>query len=44
MPAGSCAEIKASEGENAVSGDYWLDSIKPSQVVQAPCNMSTEGK
>ncbi|KAL9960980.1 hypothetical protein ACROYT_G029852 [Oculina patagonica] len=41
LPAGSCAEIKLSEGENAVSGNYWFDSIKPGQVVQTPCNMST---
>ena len=44
----SCAEIKASEGDNAVSGNYWFndsyatylpfDSIKPGEVVFAPRN------
>ena len=44
LPAETCAEIKASEGEDAVSGNYWFSSIKPGAVVLAPCNMSTEGK
>lgn len=44
LPAVSCAEIKASEGEDAVSGNYWLSSIKSGEVVLAPCNMTTEGK
>ena len=44
LPAESCAEIKASEGEDAVSGNYWFSSIKPDEVVLASCNMSTEGK
>ena len=35
LPAESCAEIKASEGKDAVSGNYWLDSIKPGKVVLA---------
>ena len=39
----SCAEIKASEGDTAVSGKYWFDSIKPGEVVLAPCNMLVEG-
>ena len=43
LPAESCAEIRASEGENAVSGNYWLDSIKLGEVVLARCNMSTLG-
>ena len=43
MPAGSCAEIKASEGKNAISGDYWLDSIKPGEVIKAHCNMLIAG-
>ncbi|XP_068716609.1 uromodulin-like [Montipora foliosa] len=42
VPAESCAEIKASEGDSVVvSGNYWLDSIKPGQAVLVPCNMST---
>ena len=39
----SCAEIKASEGDNAVSGNYWFDSIKHGEIVMAPCNMFVEG-
>jgi len=42
LPAESCAEIRASEGEDAVSGNYWFSSVKPGEVVFAPCNMSTE--
>ena len=44
LPAESCAEIKASEGENALSGNHWFDSIKYGHVIQAPCNMSMEGE
>lgn len=44
LPAESCAEIRASEGEDAVSGNYWFDSIKPGEVVLARCNMFTQGK
>jgi len=40
LPAESCAEIRASEGESAVSGNYWLDSNKTGDVVLAPCDMS----
>ena len=39
----SCAEIKASEGDSAVSGNYWFDSIKPGEIVMAPSNMFVEG-
>ena len=44
LPAESCREIRASEGENAVSGNYWFDSIKPGEVVLARCDMSKQGK
>ena len=44
MPADSCNEIRASEGEDAVSGNYWFDSIKPGEVVLARCDMSKLGK
>lgn len=44
LPSQSCAEIKASEGEKAFSGKYWLDSIIPGKVVLAHCDMETEGK
>ncbi|XP_044181690.1 uncharacterized protein LOC114949976 [Acropora millepora] len=41
VPATSCREIKASEGVSAVSGNYWLDSIKPGQVTLVSCDMHT---
>ena len=44
LPAETCKEIKASEGEKAVSGKYWFDSIKTGNVLLAYCNMSTEGE
>ena len=44
VPAVSCLEIKASEGASAVSGNYWLDSSKPGQVVLVYCDMSTGSK
>ena len=39
LPAESCADIRSSEGEDAVSGNYWFDSIKPGEVVLAGCDM-----
>ncbi|XP_078382652.1 uncharacterized protein LOC144665303 [Oculina patagonica] len=42
LPSQSCTEIKASEGEKAISGKYWLDSIIPGKVVLAHCDMQTE--
>ncbi|XP_015757537.1 PREDICTED: pancreatic secretory granule membrane major glycoprotein GP2-like [Acropora digitifera] len=39
VPAASCQEIKASEGTSAVSGNYWLDSIKPGEVTLVSCDM-----
>ena len=44
LPAETCKEIKASEGEQAVSGEYWFDSIIPGKTVLAQCNMKKEGK
>ena len=44
LPAESCAEIRASEGEDASSGNYWFDSIKLGEVVLARCDMSKLGK
>ena len=44
LPAESCAEIRASEGEDAVGGNYWFNSIKPGEVVMAHCNMLTQSK
>ena len=43
LPAESCKEIKASEGGQAVSGKYWLDSIIKEKSVLAHCDMNTEG-
>ena len=42
LAAESCKEIKASEGQ-AVSGKYWLSSIKPNMAVLAYCDMETGG-
>ena len=44
VPAASCKEIKASEGTGAVSGNYWLDSIKADLAVLVPCDMGTGGE
>ena len=43
LPAVSCKEIKMSEGQ-AVSGKYWLSSLKSKMAVFAHCDMKTEGK
>ena len=43
LPAETCKEIKASEGK-AVSGKYWLSSIKPGMSVLVHCNMQTGGE
>ncbi|KAM7429728.1 hypothetical protein ABFA07_019447 [Porites harrisoni] len=42
LPAESCKEIKASEGEQAVSGKYWFDSIRLLKTILAHCDMGTE--
>ena len=39
LPAESCDEIKASEGDDAVSGNHWFMSMIPGEVFQAPCNL-----
>ena len=43
VPAASCQEIKASEGTSAVSGNYWLHSIKPGEVTLVSCDMRIGG-
>ena len=43
LPAETCKEIKASEGQ-AVSGKYWLSNIKPGMAELAYCDMNTEGR
>ena len=44
LPAETCKEIKASEEGQAVSGEYWFDSIIPRETVLAHCDMKKEGK
>ena len=45
LPVEPCAEIRASEGENAVTGNYWFDySLQPGEVVLDPCDMFNQGK
>ena len=43
LPADSCKEIKASEGGQAISGNYWLDSAGSGKPTLARCDMKTEG-
>lgn len=43
LPAQSCKEIKASEGIEAVSGEYWFHSKKLEKPVLAYCDMEVEG-
>ena len=35
LPAQSCREIKASEGEHAVSGSYWIALIHLGKIIYA---------
>lgn len=42
MPAKSCAEMKAIQGEEAVSGDYWLETQNNGNVVLIFC-LGTKG-
>ncbi|KAL9964014.1 hypothetical protein ACROYT_G027585 [Oculina patagonica] len=42
LPADSCREIKASEGAQTVSGNYWLDSTRSGNSILARCDMDTE--
>ena len=44
LPAQSCREIKASEGQHAVSGSYWIELIHLGKVIYAECDMDAEGK
>ena len=43
LPADSCKEIKASEGGQAVSGNYWLDLEKNGDPLNVYCDMTTNG-
>ena len=42
LPADSCREIKASEGGQAVSGNYWLDLEKNGNPLKVYCDMTTD--
>ena len=44
LPADSCAEIKASEGVQAVSGNYWLDSTWSGHSSFIHCDIKTGSK
>ena len=44
LPAETCKEIKASQEGQAVSGQYWFDSIIPGETILANCDMDKEGK
>ena len=44
LPADSCEEILASEGEKAVSGRYWLDFNRSGNYLLTHCNMGMRGK
>ena len=37
LPAESCSEIKASEGNEIVNGNYWIYSDGDGQTILAPC-------
>ena len=43
LPADSCGEIKASEGGQAVNGDYWLDIEKNGNLLKLYCDMRIDG-
>jgi hypothetical protein len=44
LPAESCKEIKASEGEYAVNGKYWFHFLEIEKILLAYCDMKTGGK
>lgn len=44
LPADSCKDIKASEGDLTISGYYWLDSTRSGNSLIARCDMQTENK
>ena len=39
VPAMSCLEVKASEGEEAVNGYYWLDRHNSGEAIQIYCHI-----
>lgn len=42
LPAKSCQEIKASEGQDAISNKYWLDPSGNGKAVLVNCDMEME--
>ena len=43
LPALSCQEIKASEGNYTISDKYWLDPAATGKAVLVYCDMNLEG-
>ena len=43
LPADSCKEIKASEGGQAVSSNYWLELEKNGDPLNLYCDMTNDG-
>ena len=41
LPPIACLEIKASEGENTISGKYWLDPTGTGEAILINCDMAT---
>ena len=44
LPALSCHEIKASEGNKSISGNFWLDPTGTRKAVLIDCDMITGGR
>ena len=44
LPALSCQEIKASEGNGSISGNFWLDPTGTGKAVLIDCDMITGGR
>lgn len=44
LPAESCEEIKASEGQEAVSGNYWLDRHSTGEPTLIHCYLNMKGQ
>ena len=44
LPALSCLEIKASEGNDSISGNFWLDPTGTGNAVLIDCDMASGGK
>ena len=42
LPAESCEEIEASEGRQAVNGNYWLDFTTSGNSTSARCDIKTK--